>query len=63
MAILAPARQRVTPAYVEPGILIDQAQSSGAFAVLPDGTFKPRLGLADQRVYMNRMGIKTKSKY
>lgn len=61
MAILAPARQRVTPAYVEPGILIDQAQSSGAFAVLPDGTFKPRLGLADQRVYMNRMGIKTKS--
>lgn len=51
----------MTPAYVEPGILIDQAQSSGAFAVLPDGTFKPRLGLADQRVYMNRMGIKTKS--
>lgn len=61
MSLHAPVRMRVTPSFNETGMIVDQEQRSGAFDLLAGGTVKTRLNLTDQRVYINRVGIKTKS--
>ena len=60
MGVIAPAFVTVHPHFMEPDIILNYSQVSGAFNVLPKG--KPRVKLADgdMAVYMKRLDLRTK---
>lgn len=61
MSTLAPSYFRINPSFSMPGLLVDQAQRSGAFHLLPGDAPQVQLGVGDKAVYLNRMGVKTRN--
>jgi hypothetical protein len=56
-----PARIRVEPSYVDPGIIVQYNQASGAFECLPSGAPTIRLSDVDQYVYMRTLQVRALS--
>jgi hypothetical protein len=53
------AQTRVTPSFTEPGLVITYAQSSGAFAALPEEKPRVKMGSEDMAVYINRLDLRS----
>ena len=60
MAIIAPAYQIVNPSFMEPEIVVQQSQVSGAFELLPKGIPRTKLGSEDLAVYIPRLDFRSK---
>jgi hypothetical protein len=61
MALIAPAVMRVSPSYVEPGLILSYMQPSGAFELVGGGKPIVRLSENDLAVYVNRLDVRTKA--
>ena len=57
---ITPTVQLVHPSYIEPGVILQQTQASGAFEVLGGAAPLVRLSNVDRMVYVKRMDIRTK---
>lgn len=60
MANIAPSWTQVHPSMMEPGLIIDINQASGAFETLAGGNPRVMLDSEDLYVYMRRVSIRTK---
>ena len=60
MGLIAPAVRLVNPAFVEPELLIQINQASGAFDLLADRKPRVRLGEGDLAVYARTVALRTK---
>jgi hypothetical protein len=59
MPVIFPTQARVTPSFSEPDYVVTYAQASGAFAVLPEGKPRVKIGSEDMAVYVNALDIRT----
>ena len=59
MPVIFPSQARVTPSFSEPDFVVTYAQASGAFAVLPEGKPRVKIGSEDMAVYINQLDIRT----
>lgn len=60
MSNLFPAVVRVSPSFIDPRIIIQQNQASGAFDLLSGGDLDVKLGDGDQYVYLKTLSIRTR---
>ncbi len=60
MAVIMPPWQRIEPSFVEPGLLVQINQFSGAFATLADGKPRVRLNEGDLQVYIRTLAMRTR---
>lgn len=60
MGNIATSWAQTHPSYIEPGLLIQYNQASGAFEALAGGNPQTRLGAEDLYVYMKRVSVRTK---
>lgn len=60
MGNIATAWAQTHPSFIEPGLLIQYNQASGAFEVLPRGNPEVKIGAEDLYVYMRRVDVRTK---
>lgn len=60
MANIAPSWVQVHPSFVEPGLIVQYNQKSGAFEVLAGGNPQVKIGAEDKYVYMKRVSLRTK---
>lgn len=60
MALIAPAWRQVNPSFVEPGLIIQINQHSGAFDLLADGAPRVKLGEGDLAVYARTLQLRTR---
>ena len=60
MPYIAPAFVTVNPSFIEPGLIIDYSQASGAFDTIADGEPLVRLGEGDLLVYAKRIQMRNK---
>ena len=60
MANIAPSWTQVHPSFVEPGLLIQYNQKSGAFQTLAGGNPLVKIGAEDKYVYMKSVKLQTK---
>lgn len=60
MATLAPAWVQIHPSFVEPELLLQYNQASGAFDTLSGATPRVRLGDNDLAVYIKRLDLRTR---
>lgn len=60
MGIIAPAYVTVNPSLVEPDIVMNYTQVSGAFELLPKGKPRVKLNDGDLAVYVKRLDLRTK---
>jgi len=60
MGLITPTVQLLHPSYVEPGIIIQQAQASGAFELLGSASPLVRLSNTTRQVYVKRADIRTR---
>lgn len=60
MATLAPAWVQIHPSFVEPELLLQYNQASGAFDTLSGSTPRVRLGDNDLAVYIKRLDLRTR---
>ena len=60
MGLITPTVQLLYPNYVEPGIIIQQAQASGAFELLGGAEPLVRLSNTTRQVYVKRADIRTR---
>ena len=61
MATITPAWVQVHPSYMEPGIILQYNQASGAFDTLPTGNPLVKIGSEDLAVYIKRLDVRTKT--
>jgi hypothetical protein len=59
MPVLFPSEAKITPNFSEPEFVVTYAQASGAFAVLPEGKPRVKIGSEDMAVYINQLDIRT----
>jgi len=52
--------ERLTPSHVEPGVLMQYSQRSGAFETLADGKLTVQLDESDFFVYINTLSVRTR---
>lgn len=60
MATITPAWVQVHPSFMEPDIILQYNQASGAFDTLPGGNPRVKIGSEDLAVYIKRLDIRTK---
>ncbi len=60
MATIAPSWVQVHPSFMEPEILLQYNQASGAFETLSDGAPRVKLGEGDLYVYIKRLSLRTR---
>lgn len=60
MANIAPSWVQVHPSFVEPGLIVQYNQKSGAFETLAGGNPLVKIGAEDKYVYMKRVSLRTK---
>lgn len=60
MATVSPSWLITQPAYMEPGLLLQYNQASGAFYLLAGGNPLPRIGNEDKYVYIRRADVRAK---
>jgi hypothetical protein len=60
MAFLTPSWLQVHPSFIEPDILIQYQQASGAFAALAGGEPRVKISSEDLYVYIKRLDIRTR---
>ena len=61
MGNLFPAVVRVSPSFIDPRLIIQQNQASGAFGLLAGGDLDVKLGQGDQYVYLKTLQIRTQT--
>ena len=59
MPVIFPTQAKVTPSFSEPEFVVTYAQASGAFAVLPEGKPRVKIGSEDMAVYVNRLDLRS----
>ena len=59
MPVLFPTQAKVTPSFSEPDFVVTYAQASGAFAALPGGKPRVKIGSEDMAVYINRLDLRS----
>jgi len=59
MPVIFPSQAKITPSFSEPEFIVTQAQASGAFAVLPGGRPRVKLGSEDMAVYVNQLDLRS----
>jgi hypothetical protein len=59
MPNIFPTQQKLVPSFTEPELIVTYTQASGAFAVLPGGKPRVKIGSEDQQVYINTLDIRT----
>jgi hypothetical protein len=60
MALIAPAWRQVNPSFVEPELLTQINQASGAFHLLAEGKPRVKLGEGDLAVYIRTASLRTR---
>lgn len=60
MGLIAPAYTTINPSFMEPDIVLQYSQASGAFELLPKGQPRTKLGEDDLAVYIKRLDLRTK---
>ena len=60
MGIIAPAYTTINPSFMEPDILTNYSQVSGAFELLPKGKPRVKLSDGDLAVYIKTLNLRTK---
>jgi hypothetical protein len=59
MPVIFPTAAKVTPSFTEPDYIVTYAQASGAFAALPGGKPRVKIGSEDMAVYVNRLDLRS----
>lgn len=59
MALISPAWVQVHPSFMEPELLLQYNQASGAFDLLPESKPRVRLSDTDKAVYIKRVDVRT----
>jgi hypothetical protein len=60
MATISPSWTQVHPSFVEPDILLQYTQASGAFELLAGGNPRVKIGSEDLYVYIKRLDVRTR---
>jgi hypothetical protein len=59
MPVIFPSQAKITPSFSEPEFIVTQSQPSGAFAALPGGRPRVKIGSEDMAVYVHRLDLRT----
>lgn len=59
MPVNFPTAAKLTPSFTEPDYIVTYAQASGAFAALPEGKPRVKIGPEDMAVYVNTLDLRT----
>jgi hypothetical protein len=59
MPVILPTAAKVTPSFTEPELIVTYTQASGAFAALPGGKPRVKIGPEDMAVYVNTLDLRT----
>lgn len=59
MPAIFPARQKISPSFTEPDIVVTYAQPSGAFGALAGGKPRVKIGSEDLAVYIHALDLRT----